>query len=154
MAATSRYQTDGLLTELADRIGLAGLALDSEGSAQLAFDDVFVSLQLDEDAGYLVLTSPIGEPAGDKAEAYGRLLDANHYWSATGGGTLSRQRDSGVVFLQRGLPVSGLDGAAFETELQRFVDAAEALSGSLDTVGTAEDEQEGSDAAPTTMIMG
>lgn len=126
-----RDRIDRLLAEFGERLELEGLALDEEGVAQLALDDVLVTLEHDEAGGRLVMTAPLGEPRGDRAEAYGRLLDANLFWSGTDGATLARERASGMVVMMRALPVAGLDPDGFEGALRGFVDAAERIASDL-----------------------
>ena len=53
-------QTNQLLDELGRRIGLDGLVLDEDGHASLGLDDVFVSLDAQEEAGQLLLSAPLG----------------------------------------------------------------------------------------------
>ena len=128
MISKAREQADRLLTEFGSMIGLDGFALDETGHARLAFDEVFVSLDLREEDGSLVLVAPLGEPPERTVENYGRLLDANLHWAGTGGSTLAREPATGVIVLQHAIALDGLDESSFETAVRGFVDAAERLA--------------------------
>jgi hypothetical protein len=130
MTSPLYHQVNAVLGQFGAHVGLPGCALDDEGAAQLALDEVFVTLLLDEPAGSLLLLSPVGRPQ-PSSEIYGWLLDANLFWSGTAGATLARDAASGSVVLQRSLPGAGLDLEQFETALQTLVDAAERLRGRL-----------------------
>lgn len=112
MSSILRNQVDDVLGKFAAQAGPEDLRLDEEGSAQFALDETFVSLDLDEAAGQVML-SPVGQPAA-AAEIYGRLLDSNLFWSGADGATLARDSTSGTIVLLRQLPVEGLDLQGFE----------------------------------------
>ena len=143
MSQTTRRQIDGILDGFAARIELDGFALDADGNAQLAFDDVLVQLQLDEADDRLLMLAPLGSPGDDAAAIYRQMLDANFFWSETNGGTVARDPATGAVVLMRGVQVTGLDAERFEAALQGFVNAAESLSARLTT---GEDQTVESDA--------
>lgn len=124
MSQTTRQQTDAILEGFAARIDLAGFALDADGNAQLAFDDVLVHLQLDEADDRLLMLAPLGLPAEDAADAYRQLLDANFFWSETNGGTVARDPATGAVVLMQGVQVGNLDADRFEAALQGFAPSA------------------------------
>ena len=102
-------------------VGLDDCGLDEAGVAQFALDDVFVSMDLDEEDGRLRLLSPIGRPG---AGSLGPMLDAN---LSRGGAVVARDAASGVVVLTLGLPVEGLDVQGFEAALGAFVAKVERL---------------------------
>lgn len=135
MSSPLHHQVDAVLERFATHVGLAVCALDEEGGAQLALDDVFVSLLLDEPVGILWLLSSIGRPA-PAAEIYAALLDANLFGAGTDGATLAREPGSHCIVLQQGLPVAGLDLDLFETALRRLTDAAERLRAMLEGAGS------------------
>jgi hypothetical protein len=113
-----------LLGELGQRIGLEGIEIDEDGYAVLAFDEVFVSFEVDEEGG-LLLYSHLGVPGGDAAALHREMLDANLFWGATGGATLAREGMTGGIVLQQRRPLQGMDINAFEALLKAFVDTAE-----------------------------
>ncbi len=140
MNSTLTNQVNGILEQFAAQVGVASCALDEEGGLEFALDDTLVSLLLDEEKGQLLMLSSLGRPA-PTAEIYGRLLDANFFWSDSAGATLARDSASRAIILQRSLVVEGLDYPVFEQALQRFVDAAERLRGTLNAED-AEDDTE------------
>ena len=148
-------QTDQLLGELGQRIGLEGLALDDEGHASLGLDDVFVSLDVREEAGQLLLSAPLGQPGGDSAQLYGRMLDANFLGVGTAGATLARSPGSGTIVLWQALPREELEISRFEQRLQSFVDIAEAWAAAIGEAGDAAvPEEPAGEAPPGLMIRG
>jgi hypothetical protein len=126
MESTWRQQVNALLERFGARVGLEKCALNEQGSALLAFDDVFVSLLLNESGGALLLLASVGGPAAS-AEIYGLLLDANLLWSGTRGATLARDPAGHTIILQRSLQVAGLEPEHLEVALESFVCAAEKL---------------------------
>ena len=125
------------LAEFGESIGFDGFELDATGFAVLAFDDVLVNFELDEDRQQLLLTATLGKPHGNKHSAYEHLMDANFCWQGTYGGTFSLERETGEIILQRPLPLTSLDRAALEKALQEFVDTTEAWTKQL-AAGTTE----------------
>jgi hypothetical protein len=150
MSQTTRQEIDSILDGFAARIELDGFALDADGNAQLAFDDVLVHLQLDEADDRLLMLAPLGTPGADAADTYRQLLDANFFWSETNGATAARDPASGAVVLMQGVQVTGLGADQFEAALQGFVNAAEALTKRL----AAAEDQEASEAAAATPFTG
>ena len=134
------------LGELGRQIGLDDLQLDENGYAALAFDDVVVNFELDEDGERLLMSAYLGEPQGDLLKTYELLLDANFCWQGTGGGTLSLERETGGIVLFQSLPTRTLDLHTLETTLETFVNSAEAW-----TLQLAESESE---AAPEQPLSG
>ncbi len=126
MNSMQRHQVNAILEQFGAQVGLEECALDEHGTAQLAFDDVFVSLLLDEERGALLLLATVGRPQAS-AELYGWLLDANLFWLGARGATLARDPAGRSIVLQRSLPVAGLDLKQLETEFESLVGAAEEL---------------------------
>jgi Tir chaperone protein (CesT) family len=154
MGSPLHHQVNSVLEQFGTHIGLDACMLDEEGGAQLALDDVYVSLLLDDTAESLVFLSSIGRPEAS-AEIYGRLLDANLFWSGAGGSTLAREAASRSIVLQRSLPVAGLDLERFEAALQGFVDSAERLRDTLVAGDASADAQaDGGPPPPNYLIRG
>ncbi len=124
--SSTQQQVNAILERFAAQAGLEECALDEHGTVQLAFDDVFVSLLLDEGRSALLLLATVDCPQAS-AEIYGWLLDANLFWSGAHGATLARDAVSRSIVLQRSLPVAGLELGPFEAALGSFVGAAEEL---------------------------
>ncbi|CCB66687.1 type III secretion system chaperone [Hyphomicrobium sp. MC1] len=139
MSSHLSNQVNGVLEQFGAQVGVPSCALDDEGGLEFALDNTHVSLLLDEDKGALLMLSTLGRPPAT-AETYGRLLDANFFWSDFDGVTLARDSISQAIVLQRSLAVEGLDYPKFEQGLQRFVETAERLVGILGAEETQEDE--------------
>jgi hypothetical protein len=136
MNSANRERADRLLAEFGALIGLDGLALDEAGNAQLAFDEVFVNLDLDEARNALVATAPLGDTQAP--DVYARLLDANLFWSGTAGGTIAREPVTGSIVLLHDFPLSEHDSTSFSSALEGFVDAAETLAADIAAGGTSD----------------
>jgi hypothetical protein len=147
-------QTNQLLQELGQRIGLDGLALDEDGHASLGLDEIFVSLDVQEEADQLLLSAPLGQPGGDRAALYGRMLDANFLGTGTGGATLARSPGNGTIMLWQALPREELEISRFEQRLQSFVDVAEAWAAGIREAADGADVGPPTDTAPEFMIRG
>jgi Tir chaperone protein (CesT) family len=154
MSSPLHHQVNSVLEQFGVHVGLDICMLDEEGGAQLALDDVYVSLLLDDSAESLLFLSSIGRPEAS-AEIYGRLLDANLFWAGAGGSTLAREAASRSIVLQRSLPVAGLDLERFEAALQGFVESAERLRDTLVAGnGSAEAQADGGPPTPNYLIRG
>ena len=116
-----------LLTALGERLGLPGLSFDEESrTCALAFDRrVTVHLALDERVGELVMFAVLGElaPEGRQADCEA-MLRGNYLWRVTAGATLSLDPEQDAALLARASPLPGLDAAALEETLTRFVGVA------------------------------
>lgn len=130
MTSTQWQEVNEIVKCFGARAGLDQCSLDDRGTALLTFDDVPVSLLLDEERGALLLLATVGRPPAT-AEIYGWLLDANLFWAGTRGATLSREAAAGVILLQQSLPVADLQAEALETSLERFVTTVENLRSQL-----------------------
>jgi hypothetical protein len=115
-----------LISALAQRLGLPSLTPDETGLYALRIDaelPVFIQAG-DEDTG-IVLFAGIGsippEGAGGACRA---LLEANNFWLATGGFTLSLIPGTLNVLLGGRAPLAELDGSALFALFDRFVTAA------------------------------
>lgn len=146
-------RTNQLLDELGRRIGLEGLALDDEGHASLGLDEIFVSLDVQEEAGQLLLSTSLGQPGGDSAQLYGRMLDANFLGVGTAGATLARSPGSGTIVLWQALPREELEISRFEQRLQSFVDIAEAWTAAIGEAGDAAVPEEPAGEAPPGLLI-
>ena len=145
-----RGAIDVVLDELGQRLGLARLALDEDGEAAIAFDEVLVQLELDRERRVLRLASYLGRPQGDPAETGRALLEAGFLGEGTAGGLLARSPMSGSITLHLALPTAGLGLAGLETRLQAFVDTAETWMARL--AATGEEAPPRSPDGPEVMI--
>ena len=145
-----RNSINTVLSELGGRLGLGHLALDEDGEAALAFDEVLVQLELDEERRVLKLASYLGKPQGDSARTCRQLLEASFLGEGAAGGMLARSPGSGSIVLHHALPVAGLTLAGLETSLQAFVDTADSWSARL---AAEPDEAPPAERGPEPMIQ-
>ncbi len=114
--------------ELIDALGkVIGVELTPEdGSVMLEIDEMPVVIRELVELDAVVLMGPIGEPPPERQEQLLKaLLDANHLFAGTGGGTLSRDPETGIFHLCRMLPLALTDTEAFSSALERFVNVVE-----------------------------
>jgi Tir chaperone protein (CesT) family len=121
----SRETVNKVLGEFGRQIGLEELRLDDNGYAALAFDDVVVNLEYDEDGERLLMSAYLGAPRGDPLKTCELLLDANLRWQGTAGGTLSLERETGGIVMFQALPARTLDLQTLEAALESFVNTAD-----------------------------
>ena len=95
--------------------------VDDQGTAVLEFDGRPVILLAEEEADRLLLYAFPGLVAGDPAQVFGRLLDANFLAGEEGGAVLSLVPGSDVVALHRALPAAGLDLPSLTAGLERML---------------------------------
>ncbi len=116
----------GLLAALGRQVGIAELALDEAGCCVLAFDDVVLHLEADEQSGRLFLYADLGDAPDGLGEAFHReLLAANLMWQGTGGATLSLDPAGRRFVLGHAVPVDRIGEVDFVATVERFVDIAE-----------------------------
>jgi hypothetical protein len=122
----SKETVNQVLGEFGKQIGLDDLRLDDNGYAALAFDDVVVNLEYDEEPERLLMSAYLGEPQGERLKTYELLLDANFCWQGTAGATLSLERETGGIVLFQALPARALERQALAAALETFVNTADA----------------------------
>jgi len=139
-------QASAIVKALGDRLGLEGLELDEDDSCTLRFGEALeVTMQLDDDA--FVLSAEVGvAPAPAEPAMLEALLEANLFWSGTGGATLSMDPSSRRVFLHERCLASALAPDRLETMLERFVNAAESWAAKVSEGGTGQDAGPENDA--------
>jgi hypothetical protein len=145
--STQWHEADAAVKRFGAQAGLEACALDEHGAALLTFDDVPVSLLLDEETGALLLLATIGRPPAS-AETYGWLLDTNLFWAGTRGTTLARDAAGGTIILQQSLPSAGLQSEDLETALERFVTTVESLRRQLGQRDAGPSPDDGGEFAP------
>jgi hypothetical protein len=123
---SGRERAEALVAELGRLVGLADVALDTNGYCCLSFDThLLVNIEHDADNGSLVLYSYLGVPNGDRLKAYEALLDANFFWKGTGGATLSLERETGGIVLLDRVSLERTEIAGFQAALGHFVNMVE-----------------------------
>ena len=137
-----------LLTAFAQHVGLdpAELALTQE----VVVDGVTIGLlcQDDEIQGDLVFFTVLGTPDPAHFPRIAQvLLEANSFWTGTGGATLGLQRETGAVTFCGKVALADLDGASLAAILDAFVDTASYWRAFV--LGTSD----GSDANPADFMI-
>ena len=109
-----------LISDFATRHGVEGLAVE-DGAAAIDVDGIAVLLA--SAGGELLASAEIGDPPPDGAAAFADLLlEANLESDAV----FAKSKESGRYVLTRRIALAGLDGEAFDTSLEAFVNRAEA----------------------------
>jgi hypothetical protein len=109
-----------LISDFASRHGVEGLAAE-DGAAAIDVDGVASLLAAAGDM--LRASAEIGEPPPDGAAAFADLLlEANLESEAV----FAKSQETDRYVLTRRLPLAGLDGDAFDTSLEAFVNRTEA----------------------------
>lgn len=120
-------QVQQILAEFGRGIGLDSLALDANGYCCLGFDEVVVNIEWVPRSEQLMLYCHLGfVPAQADAAWYRELLEANHFFRGTGGATLGVDPATQSIAMVQPLALAILTPARLETELQGFVNGAEA----------------------------
>jgi hypothetical protein len=115
-----------LVTGLAGRLGLAGLEPDEAGLYSLFIDGGLpVFMQFTTDGAGVVLFAGLGTiEAGNAGAACRALLEANHFWTETGGFTLCLIPGTLNLMLVGRERVQHLEGDGLFLLFDRFVSAA------------------------------
>lgn len=114
-----------IIKALGEKIGIE-LVPDAEGACQLAVDDMQVTIQQLPELQLVSVFAEIGEPPPeDPTSLYEAALAANHLFQGTSGATISRDADTGKLFLCRCDPLPLLDVDSFSSVLEKFVNTLE-----------------------------
>ena len=115
-----------VLAELGNEIGLPELALDADGKCTLAFDNVVVNFELVGDQQLLLIHTCLGQaPESPSAALYAQLLEANHFFAATGGATIGLHSASRSIDMAMVRETQSLTYPCFTHALEGFVHVAE-----------------------------
>jgi hypothetical protein len=125
-----------LLRDFGTGIGLPDLAPDDQGYCCLQVGElVKASLQYEPEGQDLVVFARLAEVGPEERPiAHEMMLAGNFFWGQTKGGTLAIDPAEGVVFLQMKEKLRVLDLPGFEALMERFVAAAEAWQGHLQSL--------------------
>ena len=117
----------GLLSDFGASIGIADLSLDDEGRVNLMFDDIPLSIELDEGDESVSIYSLIDRlpPTFDCSPLYAMLLNANYIHQGTDGATLGVDEKTRNVVLIRREKLMQMRAAEFEADIERFINLAE-----------------------------
>jgi hypothetical protein len=128
----------GLLQDLGDSIGVAGLAPDAQGYCLIGIGEVLVTMQHEPERDELLLFTRLAVvPEPLHAAACIELLSANLFWIRSGGATFAFEPAEGAVYLQAREPMRVLDTPAFRRLLEGFVETAEAWTARLMALAAA-----------------
>ena len=115
---------DELIRDFGGKIGVE--LTPTDGAVALAVDDMSVLIQELPELDAVVLLGEIGEPPPEGLERLlTAMLDANHLFAGTGGGTLSRDPGSGKFHLCRWEPLALADAGSFAAVMEKFVNVLE-----------------------------
>ena len=115
---------DELIRDFGGKIGVE--LTPTDGAVALAVDDMSVLIQELPELDAVVLLGEIGEPPPEGLERLlTAMLDANHLFAGTGGGTLSRDPESGKFHLCRWESLALADGESFAAVVEKFVNVLE-----------------------------
>ena len=114
-----------LLRTLGERLGVQGFCLDEAGIAALDVDAwlTLTLIHVDDRPGVLVVT-PIAPIASVGDAALLRLLQANHDWFMTGGGTFGVDPEAEAVVFSTFLLLAGRSAAQQEAALADAISVA------------------------------
>ena len=116
-----------LLTELAQRIGLDAPSLLVQQEVCIDGLGIFIQQSGEEDAPDVLLCSVLGRPSAQRfAEVLRTLMQANHLWVGTGGGTLGLSPAGGAITWCLRLPLRDLDGATLAALMAGFAELGQA----------------------------
>ncbi|MCD2511548.1 CesT family type III secretion system chaperone [Comamonas endophytica] len=116
---THPYQN--LLTDLAQHIGVDPPSLLAEQELRIDALSIFVQQSGEEEAPDVLLCTVLGElPQPRFAQVARTLLQANHLWVGTGGGTLGLSPEGDTVTWCLRLPLQKLDAQMLAVLLADF----------------------------------
>lgn len=111
-----------LLKKLAEACGIDRLEPDESHMVHLGADGSALTIVGDPETRMVVLFSEIGDLPLEKREAfYEQALKANWLFQGGGGATLAINPESGVLALNRALPMDALDGVRFVEVVRTFL---------------------------------
>ena len=126
-----------IIEEFGERTGIAGFALDADGTCVLSFDDIVVNLELVRDKARLYAFTVITlMPDGDgQAMALCRYaLEQNLSLAISGAGILGLSQQHGLLFANS-VGTEQLDLTAFEAFLETHVNVSEGLRQATQAIG-------------------
>lgn len=135
----ARQKLDDLLMAFSRDLGTVPLRAEEDGVCLLVFDQrTDVYLLVDHASGDLLAWSNLGALPQDGAETVLRtLMQANLFWSGTGGGTLGLVAEADSIVLAMRRPVDGLGVEGLRDLIEAVVERAESLAPVLGGVAIA-----------------
>jgi hypothetical protein len=124
MAATT--QGDTLLGGLGKTLGIPNLEFDEKNYCCLAFDDVVLNIELDRTRREILVYSEVAPLAANmSADRLLDILQANHYATLTGSGSVGIDRSAGRIYFSDRMLYEALEAKSFEARISEFVDRVE-----------------------------
>ncbi len=115
------------LMELAEHIGLDSPGLLAQQEIRIGELHIHMQQSGGQAAPEMVLSSRLGAPPAQRlAEVLRTLLQANHLWVGTGGGTLGLSPGGDAITWCVRLPLRELDGAALAALIAGFAELGQA----------------------------
>jgi hypothetical protein len=123
----SKQGVQALIARLSEAFGIPALEMDDEGYCLVRIDDKLdLSIEFDEDSQSVLLSVRCGLlPEANRAAILQELLDANFYWTGSGGATLATNSREGAVYLQYREPAASLEQQRLADLIQAIVSNAE-----------------------------
>lgn len=116
-----------LLTELAEHIGLDSQSLLAQQEIRMGELSIFMQQSGAQEAPDVVLCSVLGTPPAQRFEEVLRMLmQANHLWAGTGGGTLGLSPAGDAITWCMRRPLWELDGATLAAVIAGFAELGQA----------------------------
>lgn len=116
-----------LLTELAQHSGLDAPSLLAQQVVCINALSIFMQQSGEPDAPAVVLCAVLGKPSPQRfAQVLGTLMQANHLWGGTGGGTLGLSPAGDEVTWCLRLALRDLDGAMLAALIAGFAELGQA----------------------------
>jgi hypothetical protein len=125
----ARQKLDEVLSAFGKEVGME-LATEENGVCLLVFDKrTTINLLGDPITESLLVWSNLGPLPGEGSERVLRsLMQANLFWTGTGGATLGLMPEGGEVVLATRRPLATLDPEGLRSAIELMVEQAEALA--------------------------
>ncbi len=148
-----RVDTENVLTEFGNTLGLSDLAFDETNACKLVFDGRHaIQFELDRDAEFIYLHAELGS-APAQATDLRALLEAGFLGTNAGGGAFGISPDNGQLFLWKRLRTAYLTVDALFAETESFVHALRfwqtKIAAGQFSLSTGEDPEQNADSSLT-----
>lgn len=139
----------------AQKLGIAGLAPDENGTVKMSVDGMRVEILHDAPGGSVLTCAEIGEPPPEGSDRFAAvLLRANFMFQGTDGATLSQNPETKAYALIRPFALDGLDVDTFADQFGKFVDCVERWRQVISDFRSAEEAAPSEDLDPNSPFGG
>ncbi|MBF0099431.1 MAG: type III secretion system chaperone [Desulfobacterales bacterium] len=116
-----------LIAELGNSIGIPNLSIDEDEYCFLKIDEtLLITLFRDPDSDFVTVYCEVGcYDDYTQTEIFKAVLEANYFWSGTGGATLGINSEHKTILMAYKQPLGLMDFHHFLTMLQTFINTAE-----------------------------